>query len=62
MTLQLARALGQSETILRDIEEGKVHPIMAAFGLWSDSEDIEVVESEISRNRKRKTTRPEVEL
>ena len=31
--IQLARALGQSETLLRDIEEGKVHPIMAAFGL-----------------------------
>jgi hypothetical protein len=36
MAMQLARALGQDEDLLRLIEDGKAHPAMAAFGLWRD--------------------------
>jgi prevent-host-death family protein len=62
MTLQLARALGQSEELLRDIEAGKAHPLAAAFGLWSVAADLDDLDKEIARNRKRQSTRPEVSL
>ena len=33
---RLALSLGQSAELIKQIEEGKVHPAMAAFGLWRD--------------------------
>jgi PHD/YefM family antitoxin component YafN of YafNO toxin-antitoxin module len=36
ITRRLAQTLGQSKKLLEEIEEGKVHPAMAAFGLWKD--------------------------
>lgn len=62
MTLQLARALGQRDEVLRDIEAGKAHPLAAALGLWSDGVELDQVSHEIKRNRKRRSTRPEVSL
>ena len=35
---RLAQSLGQSPKLLAKIEAGKVHPAMAAFGLWQDEE------------------------
>ena len=48
---QLAQALGQDPAILAAIAEGTVHPIMAAYGLWRDEEDLADLASEIERNR-----------
>jgi len=36
---RLALSLGQSEEVIRQIEEGKEHPAMAAFGLWQDERE-----------------------
>ena len=33
---RLALSLGQSAELIKQIEEGKVHPAMVAFGLWRD--------------------------
>jgi prevent-host-death family protein len=57
MTLQLARALGQSDDILHDIEAGRAHPLAAALGLWSDSAELDQVSHEIKRNRRRRPSR-----
>jgi prevent-host-death family protein len=53
MALQLARALGQRDAVLRHIEEGKAHPIMAASGLWADEEDLADLAERIAQNRER---------
>ena len=34
--VRMARAVGQSEDILREVEEGKTHPLQAAYGLMAD--------------------------
>jgi len=34
---RLAEALGQDPEILDRIEQGTLHPAMAAFGLWRDA-------------------------
>src|SRR5512140_104589 len=36
---RLAQTLGQSKKLLDSIEEGKVHPAMAAYGLWAEEAD-----------------------
>jgi hypothetical protein len=59
-TLRLARALGQSEDMLRQIEEGNAHPIMAAYGLWLDDAEGGAMAETITRGRKRLCPRPEV--
>jgi hypothetical protein len=61
-TLRLARALGQSEEILRQIEEGNAHPIMAAYGLWPDDGEIDDLGGGIARGRNRASSRPEIRL
>jgi len=48
---QLARAFGQSPSLLKRIEEGKVHPAMAAFGLWKDEEDLTNLDQQVHENR-----------
>lgn len=48
---QLAEALGQDPAMLAAIAEGTLHPIMAAFGLWRDEEDLAGLADEIARNR-----------
>ena len=64
MTLQLARAIGQRDDLLHLIEEGKAHPLLAAYGLWRDENETETddLAKQIRRNRRRKSTRPEVKL
>jgi len=58
---KLALALGQSQELLAEIDEGKVHPVMAAFGLWQDEPDLEELTAEIYANRRRQGSRAGVE-
>jgi len=62
ITRRLARTLGQSPGLLDEIEAGKVHPAMAAFGLWKDEDDLEDLEARIIENRSRSASRPGVDL
>ena len=62
ITRRLAQALGQSAELLAKIDAGKVHPAMAAFGLWKDEEDLDDLEAQIIRNRRRKSSRPRAAL
>jgi prevent-host-death family protein len=59
---RLAMALGQDADLLAQIEEGKVHPAMAAFGLWKDDPDLASLVDEIYTNRQAQTARPVVML
>jgi prevent-host-death family protein len=62
ITRRLAQTLGQSAKLLKGIEAGTVHPAMAAFGLWKDEEDLEDLESQIIKNRRRPSSRPRANL
>jgi prevent-host-death family protein len=62
ITRRLAQTLGQSKKLLKEIEAGKVHPAMAAFGLWKDEEDLEDLESQIMKKRRRPASRPPARL
>ena len=62
ITRRLAQTLGQSTKLLDQIEAGKVHPAMAAFGLWKDDEDLDHLEIEIINNRRRASARPRADL
>ena len=62
ITRRLAQTLGQSSMLLEKIEEGKVHPAMAAFGLWQDEEDLDDLETQIINNRRRGSSRPHADL
>jgi prevent-host-death family protein len=59
---RIAQALGQSAELLEKIEAGKVHPAMAAFGLWKDDPDFESMNATILSNRQRSSERQEVDL
>ena len=54
----LAQALGQDPAILAAIAEGTLHPIMAAYGLWRDAEDLADLAEEIEHNRANQPQRP----
>ena len=62
ITRRLAQTLGQSAKLLEEIEAGKVHPAMAAFGLWKDEEDLDDLETQIINNRQRVSSRPRADL
>lgn len=62
ITRRLAQTLGQSAKLLKGIEAGKVHPAMAAFGLWKDEQDLEDLEAQIIKNRRRTSSRPHAGL
>lgn len=62
ITRRLAQSLGQSPKRLEDIEAGKIHPAMAAFGLWKDEEDLNDLEAQIIANRRRTSSRPRADL
>ena len=47
---------------LKEIEAGQVHPIMAAFGLWRDQEDLATLTKEIYANRRRQGSREGIDL
>ena len=49
------------KAILAAIAEGTVHPIMAAFGLWRDADDLADLADEIERNRANQPERPALE-
>lgn len=62
--IQMSRALGQREDILKQIEAGEVHPLMAAYGLFEDQPEWDDVVDLAYKNRKqsRKNKRPDVAL
>jgi len=62
ITRRLAYSLGQSKKILDDVEAGKIHPAMAAFGLWKDEADLADLEEDVKKNRQSPSSRPEVDL
>jgi prevent-host-death family protein len=62
ITRRLAQSLGQSPKVLEEIEAGKVHPAMAAFGLWKEEEDLDNLEAQIIANRRRTPSRPRADL
>jgi len=62
ITRRLAQTLGQSPSLLEGIEAGKVHPAMAAFGLWKDEDDLADLETQVLDNRRRAVSRPTVDL
>ncbi len=59
---RLAQTLGQSSDLLDSIEAGKVHPAMAAYGLWKDEEDLADLEAEIKMNRHNPSSRTDLDL
>lgn len=62
LATKLALALGQSEELLQQIEQGEVHPAMAAFGLWQDETDLEFLVEEVYRNRQSQVSESRIEL
>lgn len=58
---QSALALGQRPSLLKQIEAGKLHPAMAAFGLWRSESDLDGLTERIYDNRKKQTARAEVQ-
>jgi prevent-host-death family protein len=61
-TRRLAMALGQDADLLAQVEAERIHPAMAAYGLWRDVEDLAGLADEIAANRKRRSSRSEVTL
>jgi prevent-host-death family protein len=59
---RLALALGQDEAILDKIERRELHPAMAAYGLWRDEADLADLADEISAERLKPPTRPNIDL
>ena len=59
---QLAHVLGQDPDLLREIEAGQAHPIMAAFGLWRDQADLATLTEEIYANRQLQGSREAIDL
>ena len=59
-TQRIAKALGQSDDILQKIKAGKLHPAMAAFGLWKDEQDLASLSREIRKNRDKTSQTREV--
>lgn len=57
---ELALALGQNAELLEQIELGKVHPAMVAFGLWRDEPGFATLVDEVYANRRRQVARLEV--
>jgi prevent-host-death family protein len=62
MALQLARALGQDDALLRQVDEGKAHPLLAAYGLWPDEKETPDLAEQIKHNRRRASKRLEIKL
>ena len=53
----LARALGQSEEILQQIERDELHPAMAAYGLWRDKDELDDIMDDVIAARYRPSRR-----
>lgn len=54
----LAQALGQDPAILTAIADGALHPILAAFGLWREEDDLAGLADEINPSRQHQPQRP----
>jgi prevent-host-death family protein len=59
---RLAQTLGQSEQLLEGIESGKVHPAMAAYGLWENEDDLANLDKLVKENREHVSYRTKVDL
>lgn len=59
---RLALALGQAEGILEKVERRELHPAMAAFGLWRDEDDLAELAEEMTTERLKPASRPELDL
>jgi prevent-host-death family protein len=59
---QAALDLGQHAELLKQIEAGKLHPVMAAFGLWRDETELADLTEQIYASRKLQPPRAEVHL
>ena len=59
---RLAMALGQDAQLLKQVREERIHPAMAACGLWRDVEDLATLADEITVNRQQQVSRAEVAL
>jgi prevent-host-death family protein len=59
-TIEAARSLGQDEDLLQRIQDGELHPAMAAFGLWKDDNAFDDLEEQIYTNRKNQDGRATV--
>ena len=60
MAHHLARSLGQDEALLKEVENQKLHPAMAAFGLWRDEAQFDDLAEEIMLERQANEERREV--
>jgi prevent-host-death family protein len=58
---QSAMVLGQRPSLLKQIEAGKLHPAMAAFGLWRAENALDHLTEEIYANRQNQTARAEIQ-
>lgn len=59
---RLALVLGQDAELVKQVEEGQIHPAMAAFGLWRDEEELSALADEIAANRRRQSSHGEVTI
>ena len=59
---RLALALGQDEAILEKVGRRELHPAMAAFGLWRNETDLSTLADEITGERIKPSTRPQIDL
>ena len=62
MSRRLALALGQRSELIQLIEDGEVHPAMAAFGLWKGEQDLEDLAEKIIANRQSQNERPNLDI
>ncbi|MGQ9682252.1 MAG: type II toxin-antitoxin system Phd/YefM family antitoxin [Anaerolineae bacterium] len=57
---RLAEILGQDAELLKQVEAERIHPAMAAYGLWRDEQDLASLAEEIAENRGRQGARGQV--
>jgi prevent-host-death family protein len=62
MAHRLALVLGQDAALLKQVEAEKVHPAMAAYGLWRDQPQLDALVDEIQANRQEQGSRSDVTL
>lgn len=60
--VEVAKSYGQSDEIIRQVREGKAHPITAFYGLWADQPEWDEITKTIYKNRRRKSKRKPVEF
>jgi len=59
---RLAAVLGQDAELLKQVEDERAHPAMAAFGLWGDEAELSSLADEIAINRRCQVSRGEAKL